>query len=374
MFLIYCYILILSVKHLEVMSFFSDWSTIVKIIVPIAIVILSGLIGFLIEKSLIKFRKNLNPDSLLGQYSGLIKSFEGSITIFSILGAIALILPLLNVPPTLKTLLGKILIILTLGIITILVARFAVNAIRLYSLKSEATVSLTSLFEYLTQVLIYSIGFLIIIQSIGIEITALITAFGVGSLSIGLALQNTLGNLISGVNIIISRKIRPGDYIKLKDGEEGYVMDVELKYTLIKNIYNNIIVIPNRNIIDASFKNFTLEESWMLLPIKIGINYHSDLEKVEKITLNIAQQILDNYQEDTDNFEPFLRYEKFDYYGIIFTVYLRINQYYDRFLITHEFIKKIHKTYNQENIKLAFPLSDSFLLLKDEDGIMNYEL
>jgi small-conductance mechanosensitive channel len=356
------------------MSFFSDWSTIVKIIVPIAIVILSGLIGFLIEKSLIKFRKNLNPDSLLGQYSGLIKSFEGSITIFSILGAIALILPLLNVPPTLKTLLGKILIILTLGIITILVARFAVNAIRLYSLKSEATVSLTSLFEYLTQVLIYSIGFLIIIQSIGIEITALITAFGVGSLSIGLALQNTLGNLISGVNIIISRKIRPGDYIKLKDGEEGYVMDVELKYTLIKNIYNNIIVIPNRNIIDASFKNFTLEESWMLLPIKIGINYHSDLEKVEKITLNIAQQILDNYQEDTDNFEPFLRYEKFDYYGIIFTVYLRINQYYDRFLITHEFIKKIHKTYNQENIKLAFPLSDSFLLLKDEDGIMNYEL
>ncbi len=70
------------------------------------------------------------------------------------------------------------------------------------SSKHETSVSLTSLFEYLTKVLIFSIGFLIIIQSIGIEITALITAFGVGSLSIGLALQNTLINLISGINII----------------------------------------------------------------------------------------------------------------------------------------------------------------------------
>ena len=170
--------------------------------------------------------------------------------------------------------------------VTLVVSRLAVNAIQLYSIKHETTVSLTSLFEYLTKVLIFSIGFLIIIQSIGIEITALITAFGVGSLSIGLAFKNTLSNLISGINIIISRKIRPGDYIQLKDGEEGYVIDVELKYTLIKDIYNNIIIVPNSNIIEASFKNFTLEEPWMLLPIRIGVSYDSNLEKVEEVTLN----------------------------------------------------------------------------------------
>ena len=348
------------------MTFFSNWNLIIKIIVPIVIVLVSGLIGILFEKSLIKFRKNLNPDTLLGQYSLLIKSFEGTITTFSILGAIALILPLLHLPPTLNILVEKILIVLTLGFITILVSRLAVNAIQLYSIKNEATISLTSLFEYLTRVLIFSIGFLIIIQSIGIEITALITAVGVGSLSIGLALQNTLSNLISGVNIIISRKIRPGDYIKLKDGEEGYVTDVELKYTVIKDIYNNISVIPNANLINSSFTNFTLEESSMLLPIKIGIDYGSDLEKVEQITLNIAKEILQDIHKDNDNFEPFLRYEKFDYYAIVFAVYLQINEYYDRLLITHEFIKKIHKIYSEENIKLAFPLSDNFVFLKND--------
>ena len=353
------------------MTFFSDWNLVIKIIVPIVAVLLCGLIGFLLERRLKKFRANLKPDSLLGQYSSLLKSFEGSITTLSIVGTIALMLPMINLSPTFNVLIEKILIVVALTIATLVTSRLAVNAIELYSRRNEATVPLTSLFEYLTKVLIFSIGFLIIIQSIGIEITALITAFGVGSLSIGLAFQNTLSNLISGVNIIISRKIRPGDYIKLKDGEEGYVVDVELKYTVIKNIYNNIIVIPNSDLIDASFQNFTLEESWMLLPIRIGISYDSDLEKVEQVTLNTAQKILqeieeatNNIEEETNNFEPFLRYEKFDYYAITFIVFLRINEYFDRFLITHQFMKEIHKNYLQENIKMAFPLQDNFLVVK----------
>ena len=123
---------------------------------------------------------------------------------------------------------------------------------------------------------------MIIIQSIGVEITALITAFGVGSLSIGLAFQNTLSNLISGVNIILARKIRVGDYIRIRQGEEGYVVDVELRYTVVKDIYQNITVIPNSQVVNGSFKNYTLEDSSMLLPIEIGISYDSDLEKVEK--------------------------------------------------------------------------------------------
>ena len=168
--------------------------------------------------------------------------------------------------------------------------------------------------------------------------------------------------------------IRPGDYIQLKDGEEGYVVDVELKYTVIKTIYNNITVIPNSNLIDASFKNFNLEESWMLLPIKIGVSYDSDLEKVEQVTLETATQVLqelDNEdeqktKENVESFEPFLRYEKFDFYAINLIVYLKIYQYYDRFLITHKFIKEIHNNYRLANIKIAYPISDHLMLTKEQ--------
>jgi len=342
-----------------------NWNLIAKISTPIGLVLLAILIGLFIENRLKYWIKKIDDNIPFGQYSFILKSFEGIIFIWFTVGGIALVLPSINLPISLNILIQKILIVIALTMATILASRLAVNSIQVYSLKHETTVSLTSLFEYLTKVLIFSIGFLVIIQSIGIQITALITAFGVGSLSIGLAFKNTLSNLISGVNIIVSRKIRPGDYIKFQNGEEGYVVDVELKYTLIKDIYNNVIVIQNGQIIDSSFQNYTLDNPQMLLPIKIGISYDNDLVKVEAITLTIAENILYIIQGGNKEFKPFLRYDSFDYYGINLTVYLKINEYLDRLLVTHEFIKEIHKVYKQEKIILAFPLINPYLKIND---------
>ncbi|MGI0481392.1 mechanosensitive ion channel family protein [Geminocystis sp. CENA526] len=333
-----------------------NWDLILKFVAPILLVLVLVFIGSLVEARLKKLRENSPENSFIAKYSFIFKCFDGIIFLWSIVGSIALILPSLSLPSALYILIKKILIVVALTGGTFLASRLAVSAIQLYGKKNETSLSITSLFEYLTKVLIFSIGFLIIIQSIGIQITALITAFGVGSLSIGLAFQNTLSNLISGINIIVSRKIRPGDYIKFKNGEEGYVIDVELKYTLIRDIFENIIVIPNRQIIDASFKNYTLSNSAFLLPIKIGIAYDNDLAKVELITLDIAKHILEQVEGGVKDFEPFLRYDKFDYYAINLIVYLKINEYFDRFIIIHEFIKEIHKVYREENITMAFPI------------------
>lgn len=333
----------------------------IRLLTPVAIFIVLVLIGLIVENRLKHIAKKIENKQRLGQYSFVLKSFNGIIFIWSIVGAIALIIPMIDLPNSLNTLVEKILIVVALGAATILAARLAVSIIQAYSLKNESTVSLSSLFEYLTKVIIYSTGFLIIIQSIGVEITALITAFGVGSLSIGLAFQNTLSNLISGVNIILARKIRVGDYIRIRQGEEGYVMDVELRYTVVKDIYNNITVIPNSQVINGSFKNYTLEDTSMLLPIEIGISYDSDLEKVEQITLETAKYVMENIQGGRKEYEPFMRYEKFDPFAIKFTVYLKINEYFDRLIITHEFIKNLCKNYQREKIKIAYPITNNFL-------------
>lgn len=338
---------------------------IITIITPIAIILLIVLLGIFAENRLKKLCDKFSNNERLAPYTSILESFRSILLIWSIAGAVAMALPTIVLPSSLLVLVHKILIVTALGAATLLASRLAVNAVQLYSLRNESTVSLTSLFEYLTKVLIFSIGFLIIIQSIGVQVTALITALGVGSLSIGLALQNTLSNLISGVNIIVSRKIRPGDYIKLKDGEEGYVQDVELKYTVIKDIYNNFIVIPNSQLIDASFKNYSLEDESILLTIKVAVSYESDLEKVEQVTLQVAKNVLETIKGGDPEAEPFMRYEKFDYFAINLVVYLQIKEYYDRFLITHEFIKKLTQVYQQENIKMPFPLKNNYLLKDD---------
>lgn len=332
-----------------------------KLLTPL--LILMGIIvtSLIVENRLKKIAFSLNNNPQLKQYGFVPKSLNGIIFVWSVVGAVALILPMLDLPNALNTLIEKIIIVIALSAGTLLASRLAVSTIQIYSIKSDTTVSLSSLFEYLTKVIIFTIGFLIIIQSIGVKITALITAFGVGSLSIGLAFQNTLSNLISGVNIILARKIRVGDYISTSKGEEGYVIDVELRYTVVKDIYDNITVIPNSQIIDSSFKNYSLENSSMLLPIEIGISYDSDLDKVEKITLNVAKKILKTVKGGHQEYEPFLRYEKLDQFAIKFTVYLKIHEYFDRLIITHEFLKELYRVYQQENIKIAYPITNNFI-------------
>ncbi len=344
----------------------NDFSTLITIAIPLGIIVSSFLLGIILEKYLLKICKKFDDHSHLESYTIIVQSFQGVILIWSILGGITLALPFIYLPTALTILIQKIIIVIFSGSTTICIAKLAVNLIQVYSQKNENTLPLTSLFSYLTQVLIFIIGFLITIQSLGIKITALVAAFGIGSLSIGLAFQNTLTNLISGVNIIVSRKIRPGDYIELKNGEQGYVTDVELKYTVIKDINNNTIVIPNSQIIDASFKNYSLPEKEMLIPITIGVNYESDLEKVEQITLNIAKEIMLNIEGGVPEYEPFLRYEKMDYFAINFTIYLKIKEYYDQLIIKHEFIKKLTKTYQLEGIKIAFYPLDNYSLLSNK--------
>lgn len=335
---------------------------IITIATPILIILGIVLLGIFAENRLKKLCQKFSSSERLSSFTPILRSFQGIIFIWSMAGAVAMALPTIVLPASLNILIQKILIAISLGTATLLASRLAVNTVQIYSLKNESTVPLTSLFEYLTKVLIFSIGFLIIIQSIGIQITALITAFGVGSLSIGLAFQNTLSNLISGVNIIASRKIRPGDYLQLNNGEEGYVKDVELKYTVIKDIYNNVIVIPNSQLIDASFKNYSLEDESNIITVKVAVSYESDLEKVEQVTLEVAQYIIENVAGGNSGSEPFMRYENFDYFAINLLVYLPIKKYYDRFLITHEFIKKIRQVYQQENIQMAFPLKNNYLV------------
>jgi small-conductance mechanosensitive channel len=91
---------------------------------------------------------------------------------------------------------------------TWVVAQLSVEILRVYTTGDDGISSLTSLFEFLAKVLIFSLGFLLILSSIGISITPHAYCLWYWGVSLGLALQNTLANLMSGINIITSKKVR----------------------------------------------------------------------------------------------------------------------------------------------------------------------
>jgi small-conductance mechanosensitive channel len=201
------------------------------------------------------------------------------------------------------------------------------------------------------------IGVLIMLQSLGISITPIITALGVGGLAVALALQDTLSNLFSGLQILISRQLRPGDYIRLDTGEEGYVADITWRNTTIRALPNNMIVVPNAKLASSIIvTNYYMPEQEMSVLVQVGVAYESDLEKVEKVTIEVAKEVMKEVPGGVPEFEPFTRYHTFADFSINFSVILRAKEVVDQYLIKHEFVKRLHRRYLKEGIQIPFPI------------------
>ena len=94
----------------------------------------------------------------------------------------------------------------------------------------------------------------------------------------------------------------------------------------------------------------------MSVVIQCGVSYTSDLNKVERVTIDAAKRIQETVQGAVKDFEPFIRYHTFGDSNINFSVILRVKTYVDRYLVTHEFIKALKKRYDKEGIEISWPV------------------
>ena len=208
----------------------------------------------------------------------------------------------------------------------------------------------------LVRVTVIGLGALVALQSLGISITPLLTALGVGGLAVGLALQDTLANLFAGIHILASRQVRPGDFVRLESGEEGYVQDITWRYTTVRQMSNNVTIVPNAKLASAIITNYHLPEPELAVLVPVGVSYASDLSRVETVTMQVGKEVMAQVVGGVPAFEPFIRYNAFSDSSINFTVILRGREFGDQHLIRHEFIKRLHARYQAEGIEIPFPI------------------
>ena len=219
----------------------------------------------------------------------------------------------------------------------------------------------TSIFTNIVKIIVYSMGIVFIMHVLGIPIAPALTALGVGGLAMALALQDTLSNLFSGLQMLASKKLKPGDYISLDSGQEGFVEDIAWRNTTIRALGNHIIIVPNSLMSSSIVKNFILPDSENSILIPVGVSYDSDLKKVEKITIEVAKKIQMAVDGAVKNHEPVIRYNEFADSSINFNVILRSGDFTSQFLIKHEFIKALHERFNKEGIDIPFPIRTVYL-------------
>ncbi|MFN7169883.1 MAG: mechanosensitive ion channel family protein, partial [Candidatus Omnitrophota bacterium] len=291
----------------------------------------------------------------------IIGSLHGWIILWFVLAGIYGTILSLPVSQTLLGLIKNVLLVLAILSVTIVLAKICGGFINIYQEKVKGVLPTATLFSNLTRLFIFLIGILIILQSLGISISPILTGLGIGGLAVALALQDTLSNLFAGLHIILSSQIRPGDYVKLDSGEEGYVTDITWRSTTIRQLSNNIVVIPNSRLASAIVTNYHLSGKDLSVLVQVGVSYNSDLEKVEKVTIEVAKEVMREVPGGVPEFEPFIRYHTFADFSINFTVILRAKEFVDQYLIKHEFIKRLYKRYKEERIVIPFPIRTVYL-------------
>ncbi len=218
--------------------------------------------------------------------------------------------------------------------------------------------------------IIIVIGLLIILSTLGVSITPLIASLGIGSLAVALALQPTLENFFSGIQMLADKPIRVGDFIELDSGEQGFVEKIGWRSTWIKMLPNNIVVMPNSVLAQSKIINYYYPEKQLSVPVDVGVHYNSDLEHVERVTLEVAKEILQTHKWGVADYETFVIFTGFDNSSINLTVMLRAQEYFNRFFIRSEFIKALHKRYAQEGIVIPYPIRAVNLSQEGSDQVL----
>jgi small-conductance mechanosensitive channel len=125
-----------------------------------------------------------------------------------------------------------------------------------------------------------------------IEVGALITTLGVGSLAIGLAAQATLADTISGFVIMIDRPFRIGDRIELQDlNTWGDVIDIGLRSSRIRTRDNRMVIVPNSVIGKSLIVNHSYPDTQYRLQVRIGVAYGTDLEFARKVMVDAVSKV-----------------------------------------------------------------------------------
>jgi small-conductance mechanosensitive channel len=240
--------------------------------------------------------------------------------------------------------------------VTATLAAVASRSVEAYGSLLAPALPSSSLTRNIAWSLVAGLGLLVILNSLGLSITPMLTALGVGGLALALALQEPLANFFAGLFITLAGQIRVGDYVKLDGGQEGYVVDFSWRSTRLRMLANNLVIVPNAKLAQATVVNHHLPSSDLAVLVEVGVDYASDLTHVERVVGEVGREVMAQVPGGVADFEPFIRYHTFADSSVNFTVILRATEFVDQYLVKHEFIKRLHQRFDREGIVIPFPI------------------
>ena len=213
---------------------------------------------------------------------------------------------------------------------------------------------------------VYSLGFLMALSVLNIPITPILAGLGIGGLAVALAVQPTLANFFAGTYVVTEGELNVGDYIELQGGPSGYVVEVGWRSTKIRSMFNNLVIIPNSQMANSIVTNYYSPEPAMNVLVYCGVSYDSDLNVVESVVREAAQELVDASEHAVKDSEPWFGFEEFGDSNISFWVFIQATDRLGSFYLTSDLVKVVHSRLTAEGIEINYPVRK--LVFPSEEG------
>ncbi len=201
-------------------------------------------------------------------------------------------------------------------------------------------------------ILIYVVVFLIGIDVMGLDITALTVFSGAIGIGVGFGLQKVASNFISGLILLFEKSVKEGDLIDLGNGISGFIRYTGARYTLLETYDGKEIMIPNEDFISSKVTNLTYTNKMGRMELHIGVSYDSDLLKAKEIILNAAQ----NHKFCSKEKKPECFIENFSDFSISILLHMWLDDVTDgRFSARNDILLEVWQKFKENNIVIPYP-------------------
>lgn len=229
-------------------------------------------------------------------------------------------------------------------IATKLIIRLLKNILNKTSIDHTAVTFVVSL----VKVILYIIIVITALATIGVNVASLITAVGAAALTAGLALQDSLSNLASGMIILLNKPFVSGDILEF-EGIKGRVENIKIFFTTIHTLDNKIVTIPNSRLTTNNVVNCTMVEK-RRVDLKYSISYDDDIKKVKSLIHTLISEN-DKILKDP---EPAVYVGEYLDSGIEILVmaWVKPDDYYDVYYFMQENVKLV---FDENGVTIPYP-------------------
>ena len=210
--------------------------------------------------------------------------------------------------------------------------------------------------EKLGMVLIPVLALIAIFNMFGYDVTVLLAGVGFLGIVIGFAAQSTLANFFAGLQMLVDRPFKIGDLLEIDGGDICEVTRIGMRSTTLYNTFTHEeVIIPNDQIANNKIVNMVEPDRKLIITVKVGVAYGSDVELVKKILIEEANKHPNVL--NTDDHKTVVRFSDFEASDLLFKIFLWVDDVKNQFKVGSDYREAVLREFNKAGIEIPFPQS-----------------